>query len=106
MKAGNERSRFPEFYKKSVRERLGMLADRNFVSGPDHQELVSGGHTLRVDGADRMIENVIGVFGLPLGLGLNFLVNGKDYVVPLVVEEPSIVAALSSAAKLVRQAGG
>jgi hydroxymethylglutaryl-CoA reductase len=106
MNEGKERSRFPEFYKRTVRERLGMLADRNFVSGPDHQALVTGAHTLAIDGADRMIENVIGVFGLPLGLGLNFLVNGKDYVVPLVVEEPSIVAALSSAAKLVRQAGG
>ena len=53
-----------------------------------------------------MIENVIGVFGLPLGLGLNFVINGRDYVVPLVVEEPSIVAALSSAAKMARVGGG
>jgi hydroxymethylglutaryl-CoA reductase len=59
-----------------------------------------------VDHADRMIENVIGVMGLPVGLGLNFLINGREYVVPLVVEEPSIVAALSSAAKLVRNCGG
>ncbi len=53
-----------------------------------------------------MIENVIGVMGLPVGLGLNFLINDKDYVVPLVVEEPSIVAALSFAAKTARSAGG
>ena len=61
---------------------------------------------LDVTNADAMIENVIGVMGLPVGLGLNFLINGKDYVVPLVVEEPSIVAALSFAAKTARSAGG
>ena len=53
-----------------------------------------------------MIENVIGVMGLPIGLGLNFLINDKDYVVPLAVEEPSIVAALSFAAKTARATGG
>merc|ERR1711879_186080 len=53
-----------------------------------------------------MIENVIGVFGLPMGLGLNFLVNSKEYLVPMVVEEPSILAAVSSAAKIARSAGG
>ena len=47
-----------------------------------------------------MIENVIGVMGMPIGLGLNFLINDKEYVIPMVVEEPSIVAALSSAAKI------
>ncbi len=53
-----------------------------------------------------MIENVIGVLGMPIGLALNFLINSREYVVPLVVEEPSIVAALSSAAKLARESGG
>jgi hydroxymethylglutaryl-CoA reductase len=56
--------------------------------------------------ADKMIENVIGVFSLPIGLGLNMMVNKKEYVVPMVVEEPSIVAAVSYSAKLVREAGG
>lgn len=101
-----DRSRFPQFYRRTVQERLDLLRERGFVSEEDWQSLASGAHTLNREGADHMVENVIGVFGLPLGLGLNFLINGRDHVVPLVVEEPSIVAALSSAARLARAAGG
>jgi len=101
-----ERSRFPAFYKLSVFDRVRIIHERGWLSIEDHQALVSGEHTLKVHKADKMIENVVGVMGLPVGLGLNFLVNGRDYIVPLVVEEPSIVAALSSAAKVVRGAGG
>ncbi len=101
-----ERSRIPRFYKMTVPERVRTVRDRGLLGPEDYQNLQSGRHTLSVQLADKMIENVIGVMGLPVGLGLNFLINDKDYVVPLVVEEPSIVAALSSAAKLVRQAGG
>ena len=101
-----DQSRMPGFYKLSVPERVNLVRERGMLSREDFQTLLSGGHTLTVARADKMIENVIGVMGLPLGLGLNFLVNGKDRVVPLVVEEPSIVAALSSAAKVVRSAGG
>lgn len=101
-----ERSRIPSFYKLSVAERVRIMRDRGLLSNEDYLALSTGRHTLNVDSADKMIENVIGVMGLPVGLGLNFLVNGRDYVVPLVVEEPSIVAALSSAAKTVRHAGG
>ncbi|AKS42268.1 hydroxymethylglutaryl-CoA reductase, degradative [Wenzhouxiangella marina] len=101
-----DRSRIPQFYKMSVPERVRTVRDRGLLDAEDYQNLQSGRHTLSVQLADKMIENVVGVMGLPVGLGLNFLINGKDYVVPLVVEEPSIVAALSSAAKLARQAGG
>jgi len=101
-----DRSRIPQFYKMTVPERVRTVRDRGIVDSEDYQNLQSGRHTLSVQLADKMIENVVGVMGLPVGLGLNFLINDKDYVVPLVVEEPSIVAALSSAAKLVRQAGG
>ncbi len=90
----------------TLEERVEAVRSRGIVSEADYQALTTGDHTLKVDGADKMIENVIGVMGMPIGLGLNFLVNGKDYVVPLVVEEPSIVAALSSAAKTVRESGG
>ena len=100
------RSRMPGFYKLSVPERLQWLRERKLLSREDCGALLSGRHTLSVECADKMIENVIGVMGLPVGLGLNFLINDKEYLVPLVVEEPSIVAALSSAAKLVRAAGG
>jgi len=96
----------PGFYKLSVTDRVQLIGERGLLSRRDCQTLLSGRHTLDVQCADKMIENVVGVMGLPLGLGLNFLVNGRNYVVPLVVEEPSIVAALSSAAKLIRDAGG
>jgi hydroxymethylglutaryl-CoA reductase len=101
-----ERSRIPRFYKMSVAERVRTVRDRGLVGPEDYQDLQSGRHTLTIQRADKMIENVIGVMGLPVGLGLNFLINDREYVVPLVVEEPSIVAALSSAAKLARDAGG
>ncbi|HXS74337.1 MAG TPA: hydroxymethylglutaryl-CoA reductase, degradative [Rhodanobacteraceae bacterium] len=100
------RSRMPGFYKLSVVERVQWVRERGLLSREDCSALLSGKHTLDIECADKMIENVIGVMGLPVGLGLNFLINDKDYLVPLVVEEPSIVAALSSAAKLVRAAGG
>ena len=101
-----DRSRIPNFYKLSVAERVRIIHERGLLSMEDYLSLATGKHTLKIHHADKMIENVIGVMGLPVGLGLNFLVNGRDYVVPLVVEEPSIVAALCSAAKLVRRAGG
>lgn len=101
-----DRSRFPEFYKLSVADRVRVMRERGWLTEADYQALISGDHTLKLDHADKMIENVVGVMGLPVGLGLNFLINGKDYIVPLVVEEPSIVAALSSAAKIIRGAGG
>ncbi|TAM58560.1 hydroxymethylglutaryl-CoA reductase, degradative [bacterium] len=99
-------SRLPGFYKLPVPERLNLMRERGILSHEEFETLSCGAHVLTVARADKIIENVIGVMALPLGLGLNFLVNGKDYVVPLVVEEPSIVAALSSAAKLIRAADG
>ncbi len=99
-------SRTPAFYKLSVPERVLAVHQRGLLSHDDYLSLATGRHTLNVNNADKMIENVIGVMGMPIGLALNFLVNGNPYAVPLVVEEPSIVAALSSAAKTVRQAGG
>jgi hydroxymethylglutaryl-CoA reductase len=101
-----DRACFPGFYRLSVAERAQLICERGLLSHADYRALTSGKHMLDLQCADKMIENVIGVMGLPIGLGLNFLINGRDYVVPLVVEEPSIVAALSSAAKLVRAAGG
>lgn len=62
--------------------------------------------SLSLDLADCMIENVVGVFPLPLGVAVNFLVNGNDYLIPMAIEEPSVVAAASYAAKMVRDGGG
>jgi hydroxymethylglutaryl-CoA reductase len=99
-------SRIPHFYKMSVTDRVRAVRDLGLLSQDDVERLAAGRATLDLSAADKMIENVIGVLGLPIGLGLNFQINGKDYVVPMAVEEPSIVAAISAAAKLARQSGG
>ncbi|WP_206017930.1 hydroxymethylglutaryl-CoA reductase, degradative [Rhodohalobacter barkolensis] len=102
----NDKSRIPKFYKYSVENRLDVLREKEILNQEDYVALREQMHLLTQNDADKMIENVIGVFGLPMGLGLNFLINNKPYVVPMVVEEPSILAAVSSAAKVVRNAGG
>jgi len=99
-------SKLSGFHKLSIPERVRAICDRGLLSEEDARALLSGDRLLTLSNADTMIENVVGVMGLPLGLALNFLVNGKDYVVPLSVEEPSVVAALNFAAKTVRAAGG
>ncbi len=96
----------PSFHKLSIEERVRAIRDRGLISHQDYKNLLAGRNVLSVDSAGTMIENVVGVMGLPVGLGLNFLINGKDYVVPMAVEEPSIVAAVSYAAKTARAAGG
>ena len=93
-------SQISHFYKFSVPERLRVLLERGLLSDADYHQLMDGLQLLTVDAANSMVENVIGVFGLRLGLGLNLQVNERSYVVPMVVEEPSIIAAISSAAKL------
>ena len=112
MKASNQSkkdadsSRIQGFYKRSIPERLTVLKEKGLINTEDYLNLQSGAQVLSEDEADKMIENVIGVFGLPLALGLNFLINDKPYIIPMVVEEPSIVAAVSSAAKVARAGGG
>ena len=101
-----KKGQIPGFYKLSILERLQRLRENENISEDDFKALFEDTHLLSTQRADKMIENVIGVMGLPLGLGLNFLVNDKDYMVPLVVEEPSIVAGLSSAAKVFKASGG
>ena len=85
----------PSFHKLSVPERVRAVRDRGLLSSQDYKALIGGHNVLDVTNADAMIENVIGVMGLPVGLGLNFLINDTDYVVPLVVEEPSICGTLT-----------
>lgn len=99
-------SRIPKFYQLGVEERLKELLKRQIISAEDYEALSTGSYVLTTLKADRLTENVVGVFSMPLGLGLNFTVNGIDHVVPMVVEEPSIVAAVSSAALIVRKSGG
>jgi hydroxymethylglutaryl-CoA reductase len=68
--------------------------------------LIQSRGSLPLDLADRMIENVVGTIPIPLGIGVNFLINGRDYLIPMAIEEPSVVAAASYAAKMVRDGGG
>ena len=102
----DDRRSIPDFYKLSVAERVRAVHELGIVTGRDFRALASGRHTLDPASADKMVENVVGVIGLPLGLGMNLLVNGQGYVVPMAVEEPSVIAALSSASKLIGAHGG
>ena len=99
-------SRLPGFYRLSQDERRAALVEAGWMTSEAAAHYASTGGALPADVADSMIENVIGRFELPIGVGANFVINGVDYVVPMVVEEPSIVAAVSHAAAIVRQAGG
>ncbi|HUV72731.1 MAG TPA: hydroxymethylglutaryl-CoA reductase, degradative [Anaerolineae bacterium] len=98
-------SRIPGFYKLDPSERLGELQARAGLT--DEEAAVLGGSLgLDVAQADRISENVVGTFGLPLGIAVNFLINGREYLVPMAIEEPSVVAGASHAAKLAREGGG
>ncbi len=94
-----------KFYNLTPEARLNWI--RNCSSLDDQQlNILSGVNGLTTAQADHMIENSIGVFGLPLGIAQNFLINGRDVVIPMVVEEPSIIAGASFMAKLARAGGG
>lgn len=99
-------SRIAGVYRLSIADRIRALCEQGFIDQDAARVLTDGKPLLPPGTAERMIENVVGVFGLPLGVAPNFRVNEKDYVVPMVVEEPSIVAGVSGAAKLFRQGGG
>ena len=99
-------SRIAGLYKLDVGERIEALRTHGWLSPADAERLRDGRHVLSSSAADKIIENVVGVFGLPFAIAPNFRVNERDCMVPLVVEEPSIVAALSGAARLARNSGG
>lgn len=99
-------SRLGGFYQLNPFERLQMVKSFDGLTDEDLRQLHGGNGALTVERADKMIENVIGTFNLPLGIATNFQINGRDLLVPMVVEEPSIVAGASYAAKLVRAGGG
>ena len=97
-------SQLSGFYKLSVDERLARIREICGLDDEDIQLLKKGGLTL--DEADLMRENVIGLYSLPFSIATNFRINGRDYLVPMVGEEPSVVAAASKAAKMARRYGG
>ncbi len=98
-------SRIPGFYNLTLDERRAKLADAAALS-PDSLAVYASNGGLSAEAADHMIENVIGTHALPLGIALNFQVNGKDVLVPMAIEEPSVVAGASFMAKLARAGGG
>ena len=97
-------SSIASFYKLPVEERLRIVKEFASLTSEEAQTLASG--TMPGATAQRMIENVISMFPIPLGIATNFLVNGRDYLVPMAIEEPSVVAAASNAAKMARPTGG
>jgi len=98
-------SRISGLHRLDIAARLDRLAEHGWLSQSEAEQLKHGQQVLRPSAANKMVENVIGVFGLPLAIAPNFVVNGRDYIVPMVVEEPSVVAALSNAARRARPAG-
>lgn len=97
-------SRLPGFYKKSLTERVMTVAAWAGLTAEEQAILLGQG--LTASQAANMIENAIGTTELPLGVACNFLINGKDYLIPMAVEEPSVLAAVSSSARLIREGGG
>ncbi|NMB67569.1 MAG: hydroxymethylglutaryl-CoA reductase, degradative [Chloroflexi bacterium] len=92
-----------KFYNLSIPERLDWLAEKAGLDAADLDALRGG---LTADQSDHMIENAVGVFGLPLGVAQNFVVNGREVLVPMAIEEPSVVAGASFMARLARAGGG
>jgi hydroxymethylglutaryl-CoA reductase len=101
----NKTSSISGFYKLSPKERLALVKEFAGLSDEECALLQNSG-SLPLDLADRMIENVVGAIPIPLGIGVNFLINKRDYLIPMAIEEPSVVAAASYAAKMVRDGGG
>ena len=97
-------SRLEGFYKLTPGQRVEWLANLADLDAEQVDALLSGG--LDIEQADRLVENVIGLHSLPLGIAANFTINDRDYLIPMVTEEPSIIAACSNAAKIVRASGG
>ncbi|MHB8545260.1 MAG: hydroxymethylglutaryl-CoA reductase, degradative [Nitrosotalea sp.] len=98
-------STIPKFHEKTRDEKLKVLESFSNLSKEDIQILKSQGG-ISFDQANNMVENAIGTMAYPLGIATNFKINGKDYLIPMVIEEPSIIAAASKAAKIARKHGG
>jgi hydroxymethylglutaryl-CoA reductase len=101
----NKSSSISGFYKFTPKKRLEIVREFADLSEEECNLLLNTG-SLPLDVADRMIENTVGAIPIPLGIAVNFLINGKDYLIPMATEEPSVVAAASYAAKMVRKGGG
>ncbi len=98
-------NQYSGFYKLSPEQRLNEVAEFAGLTEEEKQILLQTGN-ISMNVADHMIENVIGGYALPMGVALNFVVNGREHLIPMVVEEPSVVAAASNAAKMAHSTGG
>ena len=98
-------SRLPGFYNLSLPERRKIIQESGLLTEPELSAL-TGEAGLTSEQADHMIENVIGIYSLPLGLGLNFVVNKREVLIPMAIEEPSVIAGVSFMARLARLGGG
>ena len=105
MTKDDKTSRIRGYYQLSLEEKRQELIERGYLL-PEDLDKFTPENGLGIDVAENMIENVIGTFSLPVGIGLNFIVNGREVLVPMAVEEPSIVAGASFMAKLARDGGG
>lgn len=101
----SRRSELSGFYKLPVADRVRLLKEFAGLTEEEASLLQKPG-ALSLDVANRMVENLVGVMPVPLGVAMNFLINGKDMVVPMAIEEPSVIAAASNAAKMSRLKGG
>lgn len=101
----NKSSEISGFYKLSPAERLKIVKDFSKLS-EDEANVIQNVSGLKLEAANRMIENVIGVMPVPIGIAVNFLINNKDYLIPMAIEEASVVAAASNAARIARISGG
>jgi len=99
-------SSISKFFEKSRKERLDIVANFANLSNEELDILQNNNGGISYDKADKMVENAIGTFSLPLGIATNFKINGKDYLIPMVIEEPSVIAAASKGAKIARIKGG
>ena len=105
MASSTHNSRLPGFYNLSLEERRSELLSRGFLDEADLAAL-TGEAGINAQQADHMIENVIGLHSLPLGIASNFVINGREVLIPMAIEEPSVVAGASFMAKLARAGGG
>ena len=105
MAYGQRSSRISGFYKKPMEERVGLVTSYVGLT-PEEVELLGSGGGLSLEAAERMIENVLGTMAYPFAVAVNFRINGRDYLIPMVLEEPSVVAAASNMARLMREGEG
>ena len=101
-----EKEHLNKFYKKSHEEKIEALRDAQVISVEDFNALKNNLLNLPADVANQMIENYIMNYAFPFGVALNFVIDGKEHIIPMVTEEPSVVAAASNAGKIVARSGG